>query len=128
MLGNLTLLAVLAPRVCREVGWWRSAALFLFAGAAANQLASLTITRPVIGASGVVAAVMAVHLVLFPRSRLAPFIGLWIALQAVFATIALDFADVAWPAHMAGAAFGAMFALLARVARRRLINRGRANS
>ena len=112
LLGNLLALAVFGPRVFRALGAWRCAALFLVAGTLANSAAAAAIGRPVIGASGAVAGVMAAHLVLFPTSRLAPVVMLWIALQLVFACIALDFAGVAWPAHLAGAAVGAGFVQL----------------
>lgn len=107
LLGNLAVLATVGPRVCRVVGWWRLGSLFLISGVLANASAAVLLDSPIIGASGAVAGVMAAHLVLFPRSRLAPLICLWIALQAAFAGIALDFGGVAWPAHLVGAALGA---------------------
>lgn len=114
LLANLVALAVFGPRVGRALGWWRLAALFLLAGVLANQASAALIARPVIGASGAVAAVMAAHWALFPRSIYAPFIALWIALQIVFASIALDFGGVAWPAHVLGAVIGAGFVFLVR--------------
>lgn len=118
LLVNLAMLAVVGPRVLRALGWWRSAALFLLAGVAANALASSLSDRPVVGASGAVAGFMAAHLVLFPSSRLAPLIGLLIALQVVFASVGQTFAGVAWVAHVIGALVGAVYALLARMKRR----------
>lgn len=119
LLGNLVALAIVGPRVSRKVGWWRFTALLLVAGVSANSIATVLLDRPVIGASGAVAGVMAAHLVLFPHSRLALLLALWIALQAVFASIALDFGGIAWPAHLLGAALGAAFTWLPRPVRNR---------
>lgn len=119
LLGNLAALTIFCPRVWRAVGAWGCLALFLVAGIVANVSAAALLDRPVIGASGAVAGVMAAHLVLFPRSRLALLIALWIALQAVFASVALDFGGVAWPAHLVGAALGVVAALAFRSTRRR---------
>ena len=118
LIANVAMLAIVGPRVWRVLGAWRFAVLFLLAGMLANVSAAALIERPVIGASSAVAGVMAAHLVLFPSSRYAPFIGLWIALQVVFASVGLDFAGIAWIAHLIGAAVGATFALLVRFARR----------
>lgn len=114
LLGNAAVLAVVGRRVMHALGFWRIAALFLFAGMAGNGLAAMLLHRQVIGASGAVAGVMAAHLVLFPRSRLALLIGLWIALQFVFVMVALDFGGVAWPAHIVGAAVGSLGAVVVR--------------
>lgn len=118
LVGNLFALAIVGPRVAAAFGFWRFAGLFLIAGMVANYSAAALLERPVVGASGAVAAIMAAHLVLFPRSRIALLLILWIALQAVFGAIALDFAGVAWPAHVVGAALGVVLVLLARMARR----------
>ncbi len=91
----------------------------------------------VIGASGAVSAVIGAYLALFPRAKLgvvlplglflefvrAPaslLIGIWALLQVVFAYIGPAFGAVAWVAHVAGFAFGVVFALVARagIARR----------
>lgn len=120
LIGNLVALVIAGPRVWCTIGWWRFVALLLLSGAVANMSAAVLLDRPVIGASGAVAGVMAAHLVLFPNSRLALLIALWIALQAVFAGIALDFGGVAWPAHLVGSGIGAVAALLFRATRRRV--------
>lgn len=120
LLGNLVAIMVIGPAVWRVLRWWRFVTLFLTAGMLANTCAAVLLDRPVIGASGAVAAVMAAHLALFPRSRLALLIALWIALQAVFAGIVLDFGGVAWPAHLVGATIGAVAALIFRSTRRRI--------
>lgn len=120
LLGNLIALAIVSRRVWRALGLWRYAALFLLSGMVANAGAAALLERPVIGASGAVAGVMAAHLVLFPHSRLALPIALWVALQAVFAGVAFDFGGVAWPAHLVGTAIGAVAALVLRSTRRRV--------
>ena len=120
LVGNLLALAIVGPRVWSALGWWRWLALFLVSGLVANASAAALLDRPVIGASGAVAGVMAAHLVLSPRSRLALLIALWIALQAVFASVALDFGGVAWPAHLVGSGIGAVAALFFRATRRRV--------
>ncbi|HHA2431555.1 TPA: rhomboid family intramembrane serine protease [Stenotrophomonas maltophilia] len=114
LVGNAAALAVVGPRVMRALGCWRIAALFLVAGIAGNGVAALLLHRQVIGASGAVAGVMAAYLTLFPRSRLALLISLWIALQFVFVMVALDFGGVAWPAHIVGAAVGSLGAVVVR--------------
>ena len=118
----------------RAMGPWRFLALFLIGGAVANLATVLMIGTPerlVIGASGAVAAVIGAYLALFPRAKLgvvvplglflefirAPaslLIGVWAALQVVFAYIGPAFGAVAWNAHIAGFLFGIVFAMLAR--------------
>lgn len=117
LISNLLGLAIVGPRVWRALGKWRFAALFLISGALANASAAALLDRPVTGASGAVAGVMAAHLVLFPSARIAPFIGLWLALQVVFATLGLDFAGVAWPAHIVGFLLGLLIARSPAMAR-----------
>lgn len=110
LVTNVVVLAGFAPYVGRALGWWRLCTLCLASGVLANAGAAAWIGRPVIGASGAIAAVAAAHLVLHPRSRLAPYIALWIALQLVFSALVPDLGGVAWPAHMLGALIGAGFA------------------
>ena len=120
--------------------------VFLLGGAVANLAAVLAIDSPdrvVIGASGAVSAVIGAYLALFPGARLgvvlplglflefvrAPaflLIGIWAALQVVFAYIGPAFGEVAWAAHVAGFLFGAGFALVVRagIARRMRRQRG----
>jgi membrane associated rhomboid family serine protease len=56
----------------------------------------------------------------FVRAPASLLIGLWAALQVVFAYIGPAFGAVAWWAHIGGFAFGIAFALLSRrgIARR----------
>ena len=121
-------------------------ASLLLGGALANLAAVLAIATPdrlIIGASGAVSALIGAYLALFPGARLglvvplglflqfvkmpAPLlIGVWALLQIVFTYIGPAFGAVAWSAHLAGFAFGGVFALLAKagIARRLRHRRG----
>lgn len=136
LLGNLVFLLIFGPPAERMLGPWRLLLLFLLGGAAAN-LAALyvmgTPERTIIGASGAVSALMGTYLALFPGARLglvlplglflefvrAPaflLIGVWAALQVVFAYIGPSFGMVAWSAHVAGFLFGIVYGLYVRAA------------
>jgi membrane associated rhomboid family serine protease len=140
LLGNLVFLLIFGLPAERVMGPWRFLVLFLLGGAFANLVAVMAIGAPdrlVIGASGAVSAVIGAYLALLPRARLglvlplglflefvrAPaslLIGIWALLQVVFAYIGPAFGAVAWSAHVAGFAFGVVFALFTRrgIARR----------
>lgn len=140
LLGNLVFLLIFGLPAERVMGPWRFLLLFLLGGAFANFIAVLAIGAPdrlVIGASGAVSAVIGAYLALFPRARLgvvlplglflefvrAPaslLIGIWAALQVVFAYIGPAFGAVAWWAHIGGFVFGVAYALFSRrgIARR----------
>ena len=143
--GNLVFLLIFGLPAERVMGPWRFGLLFLVGGAAANLATVLAIGTPdrlVIGASGAVSAVIGAYLALFPRARLgvvlplglflefvrapAPLlIGIWALLQVVFAYIGPAFGAVAWIAHIAGFAFGVLFALFVRAAIARRLRRQR---
>jgi membrane associated rhomboid family serine protease len=143
--GNLVFLLIFGLPAERVMGAWRFGLLFLLGGAVANLAAVLAIGTPdrlVIGASGAVSAVIGAYLALFPRARLgvvlplglflefvrapAPLlIGIWALLQVVFAYIGPAFGAVAWIAHIAGFAFGVLFALFVRAAIARRLRRQR---
>jgi membrane associated rhomboid family serine protease len=140
LIGNLLFLLIFGPPAERAMGPWRFLALFLAGGVVANLAAVLAIATPgqlVIGASGAVSALIGAYLALFPGARLglvvplglflqfvkmpaAVLIGVWAALQLVYTFIGPAFGAVAWSAHLAGFAFGGVFALIARraIARR----------
>jgi membrane associated rhomboid family serine protease len=127
------------------MGAWRFGLLFLLGGAVANLAAVLAIGTPdrlVIGASGAVSAVIGAYLALFPRAKLgvvlplglflefvrapAPvLIGNWAVLQEVFAYIGPAYGAVAWAAHIAGFAFGVLYALFVRAAIARRLRKRR---
>jgi len=145
LLGNLVFLLIFGLPAERVMGPWRFLLLFLLGGAVANFAAVLAISAPhrlVIGASGAVSAVIGAYLALFPRAKLgvvlplglflefvrAPaslLIGIWAALQVVFAYIGPAFGAVAWAAHIAGFVFGMLFALFVRAAIARRLRKRR---
>lgn len=143
LVGNLVFLLIFGLPAERAMGPWRFLTLFLLGGAVANLAAVLFAGSPdrlIIGASGAVSAVIGAYLALFPRARLgvvlplglflefvrAPaslLIGIWALLQIGFAYIGPAFGEVAWSAHIAGFAFGVLFALLLRRAIARSMRR-----
>jgi len=146
LLGNLVFLLIFGLSAERAMGPWRLLALFLLGGAVANLAAVIAIGTPdrlIIGASGAVSALIGAYLALFPGAKLgvvvplglflqfvkvpAPLlIGIWALLQLVFTFIGPAFGAVAWSAHLAGFAFGGIFALIAKagIARRMRRKRG----
>ena len=140
LLGNLVFLLIFGLPAERAMGPWRFLLLFLAGGAVANLAAVLAAGTPdslIVGASGAVSAVIGAYLALFPHARLGVvlplglflefvraqaslLIGIWVLLQVGFAYIGPAFGEVAWSAHVAGFACGALFALVMRgaIARR----------
>ncbi len=136
LLGNLVFLLIFGLPAERMLGPWRLLLLFLLGGAIANLAALYVMGSPdriIIGASGAVSALMGAYLALFPGARLgvvlplglflefvrAPaflLIGVWAALQVVFAYIGPSFGMVAWSAHVAGFLFGIVYGLYVRAA------------
>lgn len=136
LLGNLVFLLIFGLPAERVLGPWRLLLLFLLGGAASNLAALSVMGTPdqtIIGASGAVSALLGTYLALFPGARLgvvvplglflefirAPaflLIGVWAALQVVFAYIGPSFGQVAWSAHLAGFVFGIVYGLYVRAA------------
>ena len=145
LIGNLVFLLIFGLPAERTMGPWRLLALFLLGGAVANLAAVIAIGTPdrmIIGASGAVSALMGAYVALFPGARLgvvvplglflqfvkvpaALLMGVWALLQLVFTFIGPAFGAVAWSAHLAGFAFGGVFALLARAGIARRLRRKR---
>ena len=123
LVANLFYLAVFAPSVERAVGRWAFLALYLVGGAVGGlaQVAMYPSSLvPVIGASSAIAAVMAAHLVLFPRLSIeVALFAMWFA-QDVLYGFKMPHALDAWLggtatwAHLAGLSFGGSMALLWR--------------
>jgi membrane associated rhomboid family serine protease len=128
--GNMLFLWVFGDNVEDAMGHGRFLAFFLLCGAAAglaHAVASPDSTRPLIGASGAVAGVVAAYLILYPRVRLwALFlngiplkvpaygaIGFWFALQLAAAFLSGD-EGVGWFAHLGGFVAGAILTPLLR--------------
>ena len=135
LVGNLAYLWVFGLTVERAVGHWRFLLLFLLLGGIANAAVAWQLadsTRPVIGASGGVSAIIGVYLALFPTRQMGLWlplglylqfarvpallvIGSWFALQLLFSVFGPISGDVAWWSHVAGFVLGLCTALLLRV-------------
>jgi membrane associated rhomboid family serine protease len=122
LVGNMLFLWVFGDNVEDAMGHARFLVFYLACGAAAglaHAYADPESTRPLIGASGAVAGVVAAYLLLYPRVKLwglflggiplkvpaMAAIGLWIALQ-LFAAATSSEHGVAWYAHLGGFATG----------------------
>lgn len=126
LLGNLLFLWVFGPSVEERLGRVRFLPFVLGVGYAAflvEAVADASSAQPVIGGSGVVAAVLGAYLVLFPRARLrlvsrdgerggVPawiIIALWIAYETIAALSGAQ-SDTAHWVHVAGFALAALLA------------------
>lgn len=124
LLGNMVFLWVLGDNVEDAFGHWRFLAFYLLCGIAAtygHALSGPNVEVPLIGASGAVSGVVAAYLMLHPkqkiwalllgkipiRFRASWLLGAWIAMQVLFAVVGDD-SNVAWFAHLAGLAAGAV--------------------
>lgn len=151
--GNLAFLLVFGDDVEDELGGRRFLGLFLGSGILASLAHWALEPRsavPLVGASGAIAGLLAVFLVLHPRARLQGvlplgcfflparsyawiFVPLWFLIQLVAAFLELGrvgapHGGVAWYAHVAGFAAGPILLVaLGRPGRRRRrrVNRGR---
>jgi membrane associated rhomboid family serine protease len=130
LLGNMLFLWVFGDNVEDAMGHLRFVAFFLLSGASAG-LAHAWLDpesmRPLIGASGAVAGVVAAYLILYPRVKVwglflkgiplqvpaAWAIGFWILLQIAAAFLGGD-DGVGWFAHLGGLAAGAALTPLLR--------------
>ncbi len=128
--GNMLFLWVFGDNVEDAMGHGRFLAFFLLCGSAASFTHALVdpdSTRPLIGASGAVAGVVAAYVITYPRVRMwALFlnglplrvpaygaIGFWFFLQVVSAFFGGDEA-VGWFAHLGGFVAGAVLILVMR--------------
>lgn len=143
LLGNMLFLVIFGLPAERALGSRRFLALFLFGGAFANLVGAWTLSgqlRPIIGCSGAVSAMLGAYLALFPRAHLglvlplgiyfqfirvpaALLIGMWVLLQLLFTWAGPGFGTVVWWAHLAGFAFGIVFAFVSRGAIERRLRR-----
>jgi membrane associated rhomboid family serine protease len=122
--GNMLFLWVFGDNVEDALGHGRFLLFFLLCGTAAglaHALADPEAQRPLIGASGAVAGVVAAYLILYPRVRVwalflnrVPLrvpayvaIGFWVVLQVAGAAFMLD-DGVGWYAHLGGLVAGAI--------------------
>ena len=137
--GNMLYLWIFGDNVEDRLGHGRFLVFYLLCGAAAALAQTVVSTAsllPMVGASGAIAGVMGAYFVLYPRSRvltLFPFplmlfempavylLGLWFVMQFVNGLGSLSIAGaselaggVAFWAHIAGFAAGAVLVLLLR--------------
>ncbi|MBV9469572.1 MAG: rhomboid family intramembrane serine protease, partial [Abitibacteriaceae bacterium] len=127
---NMLFLWVFGPGVEERLGRWRFALFYLICGIAASLAHVVTHAHssiPSIGASGAIAGVLGLYLILLPRSWIltyfppiflfpvpAPlFLVAWILLQVVSGFTHLPgllpshaHSDIAWMAHIGGFAIG----------------------
>jgi membrane associated rhomboid family serine protease len=127
--GNLLFLWVFGNNVEDALGRVRFLLYYMACGVAAAVTQALIsaaagdVLVPMVGASGAIAGVLAAYLVLFPRARVltaipifviirlvhlpaAFFIGLWFALQVLYAVAGGTGSGVAFFAHIGGFVFG----------------------
>jgi membrane associated rhomboid family serine protease len=132
--GNLWYLWLFGPAIERRLGALTFALLYGTAGVIATiaqAVSSPLSTIPIVGASGAIAGVMGLTLVLLPGSRLVcyfpplfffkipsfVFLLLWFGIQYInLSRAAPGGALVAWWAHIGGFAFGVVAGALLRLA------------
>jgi membrane associated rhomboid family serine protease len=130
VLGNMLFLWVFGNNVEDYLGRFGYVAFYLFAGlvaAATYILSNPDSITPVLGASGAIAGVMGMYLVLWPRARVTSFVPIFIffvvslpAALVLLTWFGLQFltdpnSGVAWVAHVGGFVVGALVGLALRV-------------
>ncbi|MEM7776800.1 MAG: rhomboid family intramembrane serine protease [Pseudomonadota bacterium] len=130
LIGNMLFLWVFGDNVEDAVGHLKFLLFFILCGVFAGLLHTFVMSesaRPLVGASGGVAGVIAAYLMLHPRVQVwvlalrfiplrisaAIALGLWIGLQFVMALMP-DGTPVAWWAHIGGIIAGAVLILVMR--------------
>jgi membrane associated rhomboid family serine protease len=136
LLSNMWVLYIFGDNIEARMGGIRYLVFYLLSGVAAAFLQTFVDPAsqvPVIGASGAVAGVLGAYLILFPRSRIASLVPIFITFTLVElpASIFLIFwfvsqlysglfalqgsaGGVAWWAHIGGFLFGMIIALFFR--------------
>jgi membrane associated rhomboid family serine protease len=133
LVGNLWYLWLFGPAIEQRLGALTFALLYGVAGVIATivqAVSSPLSTIPIVGASGAIAGIMGLTLVLLPRSRLVcffpplfffkipsfVFLLLWFGIQYINLSYAApQGALVAWWAHIGGFAFGVVAGVLLRI-------------
>ena len=140
LISNMLFLWVFGDNVEDAMGHLRFLAFYLACGVFAGLAHTFMLpdsTRPLVGASGAVAGIIAAYLVLHPRvnvwvlafryipMRLSATIvlGVWIALQFVMLAVPQQ-GQVAWWAHIGGLAAGALLVVVMRRPGVRLFDKG----
>jgi len=130
LLGNMLFLWVFGDNVEDAMGHVKYLLFYLLCGIAAGVAHAIVMVdspRPLIGASGAVAGVVAAYLMLHPRVRVwvlamkviplqinaALALGLWIAMQVAMVLVP-QVGPVAWWAHIGGLVAGAVLVLILR--------------
>lgn len=129
LLGNMWFLWIFGNNVEDYLGKFANVLFYMFAGiaaAAAYTVSDLSSITPVVGASGAIAGVMGMYLVLWPRARVLTWVFIApLPLPAAFVLVGwfgLQFltdpaSGVAWVAHVGGFVAGALVGLALRKVR-----------
>ncbi|MEL6298135.1 MAG: rhomboid family intramembrane serine protease [Pseudomonadota bacterium] len=140
LLGNMMFLWVFGDNVEDAMGHLRFAVFYIACGVAAGLFHVFILNdsvRPLVGASGAVAGVIAAYLMLHPRVRVwvlamkfiplqinaAIALGLWVAIQ-IFMVLTPQVGPVAWWAHIGGLIAGAVLIVLFKRSDVPLFDRG----
>src|SRR5215203_2903667 len=131
IISNLWVLFIFGDNVEERMGSFRYLLFYLLSGAAAGLLQAYilpTSTTPMIGASGAIAGVLGAYLILFPRSRVASIVPIFIIFtiveipafiflifwfftqiySGIFAVQGGGGSGIAWWAHIGGFIFGVL--------------------
>jgi membrane associated rhomboid family serine protease len=116
LLGNLVLLALVGIAVERRMGSTAFAIFYLVCGYTAAYGFAFTVpndTRPLIGASGAIAGVVAAHIWIRPRDWVVPLLGLFLLLPIPGPAwlVGAPGSNVAYTAHVVGLAVGLVLAI-----------------
>lgn len=128
--GNMWFLYIFGDNVEDRLGHLRYLFFYLLCGVSsglAHLFFNLDSGMPTIGASGAIAGVMGAYFILYPKARIvtlipvifipyfvelpaAIFLGIWLFIQFISATItSVNAGGIAWWAHIGGFIFGALF-------------------
>jgi hypothetical protein len=119
-------LYIFGDNVEDRLGPLRYLIFYLLCGLASglsHMLFNLYSQYPIIGASGAIAGIMGAYIILYPRSKILTlipilfipyfieiqavfFLGIWFALQFVYAALSHGGSNIAWWAHIGGFVFG----------------------
>jgi membrane associated rhomboid family serine protease len=137
VINNMWVLFIFGDNIEARLGGFRYLFFYLLSGIAAGLLQTFILPSsavPMIGASGAVAGVLGAYLILFPRSRIASLVPIFITFTLVelpafiflifwfvsqlysglFAIQGGGASGIAWWAHIGGFLFGMMIALFFR--------------
>jgi membrane associated rhomboid family serine protease len=128
--GNMWFLYIFGDNVEDRLGHLRYLFFYLLCGffsGIAHLFFNFDSTMPTIGASGAIAGVMGAYFILYPKARIvtlipivfipyfvelpaALFLGVWLFMQFISATLtSINAGGIAWWAHIGGFIFGALF-------------------